>query len=152
MKFERFFGGVVLIGAVLAMGLFVCEQYWYLGFVPPQIRTAGAVRISGKSGFLSGCGVAIFHLSTATRDAIRRQGLAFLGPARAARQTTYEFWHETPMRAEMLGGMNCASLSRSLSDDVYKGAEKPGSYYAMEGQTILLVIPESKLVVFSYLD
>jgi|SRR6185312_15987970 len=152
MRLGRIFSGLAMTVVVLALAFFAGEWHWYVGFIPPQIRTAGAVRISWTTDFiLSGCGVAIFRLTAATRDAIRAQGLAFLASARVAKRTAYEPWAQTPMRAELLGGFSCANVRRSLSDSVFEGASKPGSFFTMQGQSTLLVIPESKLVVFSYL-
>src|SRR5262249_20742578 len=104
---------------------FASERRWYLGFVPPQIRTAGVVRISGTTGLFSGCGVAIFRLASETRDAIRRQGIAFLDSARTAERTAYEPWAETPVRSELLAGISCAKLRTSVSNAVYSGLSKP---------------------------
>jgi hypothetical protein len=152
MKHGRLLWGGIGAIALAWLLFYAWQEHWYRGFIPRPIRTTGALGISGEAGLRGGCGVAIFRLSNETRDAIRTRGLAFLGPVRRAERTSYDPWQETPVRSELLVGMACANVGRSLSDAVYEGVSKPGSYVAMGRSSTLLVIPDSKLVVFSYMD
>jgi hypothetical protein len=159
--------GEVILGMVSALALIaytadsVWEEHRYLGLIPSSIQTAGTLRISGQSDFREGCGAAIFRLSSRTRAAILKEGLAFLQSARQPRDhanDSYGQWQETPVPGSIghaestpiLLGVSCSKVSGSLERDIFIDLQSPGSYFTTKQAAALLVLPRSELVVFAY--
>jgi hypothetical protein len=142
----------------------VWEQRWYLSLIPADIQTAGALHIGSRTGFIEGCGLAVFRLAPETQEAILREGVQFLEHARQARghvdaYHSYDAWNATPIagglteRSEfaiLMMGMSCASLDESLIQQIEIAVNGLGSYYARKPEGGLLVAPKERLVVFAF--
>ena len=136
-------------------------QYpWYQGFIPEQIKISRAVNVSGKRYFLSSCGAAIFKMTDASAKRISQDGLIFLQDAiytrnRELAYPKYKQWKATPLEHAWTSdgywfGLNCSKASRTLTRKIFDAAKNEGSYYAVNSEGMILVIPHLKLVVFSY--
>lgn len=140
------------------------EVAWYEGMIPASLEIERTVMIDGRTGFIEGCGIAVFQLSPTTVDRIRPAGLAGLETARQARDHsdelhTYSQWRETPYAEtgdgmtlvdRWLVGRTCAKIDPSLDRSIDTALKSPGSYYATIHEAGLIVIPSLGLAVFSY--
>ena len=135
------------------------ERSHFIDVLPAAIEPAGAVLISGESGFREGCGVAVFRLSGEARDALKSLGLAALDEARQARGYAddyyhYEAWQSTPVLAgEISEGwppLACAAADEDLERRILLAMQSPGSFYTSKDEALLLVLPAEGLIVFGY--
>ncbi|NEU82092.1 hypothetical protein [Nostoc sp. UIC 10630] len=136
------------------------EYDWYSGIIPAKIDITYAIHIGGESYFREGCGAAIFRLSNATADAIDREGLDFFNDVIYSRKSkeryyTYTSWKETPVPNSWTSegswpGLGCSGASSLLLSKILAAASKKGSYYSTQDEGKILVIPNQKLVVFTY--
>lgn len=148
----------IIITVYVAWSAF--EYDWYSGIIPAKIDITYAIHIGGESGFLKGCGGAIFRLSNATADAIDREGLDFFNDVIYSRKSkeryyTYSSWKETPVPNSWTSegswlGLSCSGASDSLLSKILEAASKKGSYYSNKDEGEILVIPNHELVVFTY--
>ena len=135
------------------------ERSHFIDVLPAAIEPAGVVLISGQSGFREGCGVAVFRLSGATRNALKSSGLAALSEANQARGHAddyhrYEPWQSTPVLAgEISEGwppLSCADADADLERRILLAMQSPGAFYTRKREALLLVLPEEGLIVFGY--
>jgi len=140
------------------------EYFWYRGCIPKEIGVTFPVGISGKSGFREGCGAAVFLLSSSTNELIEKQGIDFFTNVKHARKSnkhyyTYATWSKTPVPESWISegcwlGLGCwnpiISLFMPVRKKIIDAAKKKGSYYSTKPEGEILIIPELKLVVFSY--
>ncbi|MEH1939640.1 MAG: hypothetical protein V7L01_05375 [Nostoc sp.] len=148
----------IIITVYAAWSLFQYNSY--SGIIPAKIGITYAIHIGGKTGFREGCGAAIFRLSNATADAIDREGLNFFNDVIYSRKSkeryyTYSSWKETPVPDSWTSegswpGLGCSGASSSLLSKILVAASKKGSYYSSIDEGEILVIPNHKLVVFTY--
>ena len=91
-----------------------------------------------------GCGAAIYRLSDYSTDEITNQNLNFFDSN----------WKETPIQKETLPvmnfGLDCSNASDTLLDKIDRSTNRNGSYYTYDRESVLIIIPEFKLAVFSY--
>lgn len=158
------------------VGCSAWETSFYRGAIPAEIGLSFGLATTGSTMSLwmvavpirhSACGGAIFKLSDATIAAIRARGLDVLKDARQGRdhtdksdrlfhRYTYEPWQATPLpfKWEFEGvawhGLECMNLERSLVRDINSAARAPGSFYTSGSSKRLLLIPDLKLIVFTY--
>lgn len=136
------------------------QYHWYSGIIPAKIDVTYVIHIGGETGFREGCGAAIFRLSNATKDAISREGLDFFNDVIYSRKSkeryyTYSSWKETPVPDSWTSevswpGLVCSGASSSVLSKILVAASKKGSYYSTIDEGKILVLPNDKLVVFTY--
>jgi hypothetical protein len=150
--------GLIIITVYAVWSVF--SYYWYSGAIPLKVGITYAIHISGQSGFREGCGAAIFRLSDATADAISRKGIDFFNDVIYSRKSkeryyTYKSWKETPVPNSWTSegawpGLSCSTVSRPLLSQILLAASNKGSYYSSKDEAWIVVVPNLKLVVFSY--
>lgn len=148
----------IIITVYVAWSAF--EYHWYSGIIPAKIGITYAIHFGGETGLREGCGAAIFRLSNATADAIDREGLDFFNDVIYSRKSkerryTYSSWKETPVPDSWTSevswpGLGCSGASHSLLSKILEAASKKGSYYSSKDEGEILVIPNRKLLVFTY--
>jgi hypothetical protein len=166
------------IVTALWLGWSVLKTNFYRGAIPSEIGLTFGLATTGSDSNLvaallpippKACGGAIFGLSSGTAEAINREGTAFLSNARQGRgydnksdrlyyYYSYVPWQETPLpdgwlAESLLGqwyGLSCMSLSNSFAESITKAAGNPGSFFTTGPSKMLLVVPELRLVVYTY--
>jgi hypothetical protein len=150
------------IAIALGLALSGCgfvNEVWYAGFVPDKIKITKSIAVEGEDGLTEGCGVAAFEIDAGTIARIRIEGLAFFDDARQGHRDdkpTYGPWQATSSKhitdIEGGGGFLCVrdTLPKSLLRTIEQATEKPGSFYAVRHEAMLLVIPDAQMVVFLY--
>jgi len=151
--------GLIVVALIGAWYLF--EDYWYRQAIPENIGLSYRISITSDSGLREGCGTAVYKLAGKTAESIKEQGLKFFeesGQARghSDRYYTYGEWMETP-RGDWARSENWSyelvcggSIGDSLYDDIVESGRTGGSYYSFMDEAVLMVIPDKKLVVFSF--
>jgi hypothetical protein len=152
---------LLLFAAYGAWRLF--EWHWYLGIIPDELGTRYAMHIGSESGFMKGCGLAVFRLDRSTTRRIETQGVQFLNQfARQSRKRqdayhTFQEWHSTPRPSDITDdqtlldpGLHCSGASKSLYRQLEQAVRAPGSFYAFGPEKVLVVIPSQQVVVLSW--
>lgn len=154
---------LVLVALSAAWGAF--EYRWYASIIPAEIGISHSVEISGQSGIREGCGAAIFRMDEATAARIAREGMGFLAGARQSRghddaYHRFEEWKPTPVRrrpgasageSALFAALGCSDADTGLRSDIRRSLEAPGSYYADGPEKVLLLVPDKRLIVLTYL-
>lgn len=140
----------------------VYEYAWYRGSLPRDVGVLWPIEISGKGNVFGGCGAVIFHLSPGTKASINKEGVTYFRNARQARKSSkfhyrYENWKETPLPRAFLGdgmwpGLACSDADIERKKAIVASAKMDGSYYSTKSNALLLVIPNRRIVVYSYFD
>jgi hypothetical protein len=167
--FKRSAGAQVLVASfllIIALWLLwgVLGTIYYRAAIPAEIGlTFGLATI----GSIDRCGGAILGLDEVTATSIRKQGLAFFKNPPQGRGITdpndqrhlaYEPWQRTPLPDGWVSesavgawlGLTCMGLSPSFTVLIAKAGHEQGSFYAVGGNKMLLVIPTQKLAVYTY--
>jgi hypothetical protein len=160
--------GIAVLAISIALGVYakyrIREVTSFMGLIPASLEIQRTVIIDGKTGFIEGCGAAVFELSPATLRQIQLRGLAALKDAHQARDYgdelhRYSQWKETPyietgdgmsLVDRWLAGRSCAKFDLAVDRGIETALKSPGSYYATIHEAGLIVIPKLKLVVYSY--
>lgn len=161
-------GRALLFSLQLLLGLLLClylaykvfERQYAIDLLPAGIEPAGVLLLSAESGGREGCGAAVFRLSKQTRARVQQEGLAFLQMARQARgydehYYSYGPWQATPVPDSYIseGGwlsLWCAEAGPSLARRIHAAMQRPGAFYSIKDEGMLLIIPEEGLIVFGY--
>lgn len=155
--------GVFSIFLLISGSLFVYEDYWHRKAIPENIGLSYRISIGTDSDFMfSGCGVAVYRLDSATYEQILEHGLAFFVSSTRARghisdYYKYSEWKETPRHdwrryEDWSYQFHCGNLSENLYKKILKYGKSQKSYYALRSESALMVIPEERLVVFTFND
>ncbi|WP_157365452.1 hypothetical protein [Zooshikella ganghwensis] len=148
---------------VITIGYWLYLDYWYRQAVPINIGLGSSISIVTDSGVLSGCGIAVYELDEKTYDKINKEGINFFSSSMQARghndsYYAYSEWKETPRedwkRPEnwsyqlLCGG----DISEKLFNKILHGGQSAGSFYSSKTAAHLMVLPNERLVVFTYYD
>jgi hypothetical protein len=154
--------------ASLAFLLFLCfadyEGFWYKRLLPEKMGITHRIAVEGDSGLMEGCGIAAFTLSDSTLEHIKKQGLKFFDDAlqsrRMASRITYQPWKMLPgdefeenilAAGFALRGERCApNFLNDWGAKVNEAATHSGGFYTTGHKSEILVLPQYKIVVFSY--
>ena len=164
-----------LVGAVIAawIGWSAFETNHYRAAIPPEIGLAFGLATTDSDSSLwtarlpippKACGGAIFGLDSATAAAIRAQGPAFFKAATRGRgyrgppgDGGYK-WQPTPLPDGWISwrlqgmwyGLSCMRLRPDYAQSISAAAAGPNAFYTTGPSTMLLVIPDQRLVVVTY--
>lgn len=158
---------IIAFTILLAMllGWYFYVDYWYRQAIPDNIGLARRVSIVTNSGIFSGCGIAVYKLDDKTYERIAIEGIDYFDDSKYARghpekrsYYTYGQWMETPRKdwkryEDWSYQLTCGgNLGESLFASILKSGNEAGSFYASKQGAHLMVIPEERLVVFTYYD
>jgi hypothetical protein len=140
---------------------FVITNYWqtsiYKGLIPPQLEFVDLIYHDGTtSGFIEGCGVAIFRLTDEVLHNIQASGLSYLDSDLNGRDRSgngkYEPWKNTPATNEewLFRGATCASDPPSILEQAQRAASEKGAFYTTGHEKDLVVVPSLGLLVLSH--
>ncbi|MFK3740906.1 hypothetical protein [Massilia sp. TN1-12] len=145
------------------------ESNSYRGLIPPEVGVANALLIEGKSGFMEGCGVAIFRLTPQMRERIKVQGLAAFDGSldqkdhvrpsveRRRWQDEMRSWEETPyvetgdgttMEDSWQVGFSCADQTSDLVRSITDALRQPGSFVRKLHEAAVVVVPALGVAAF----
>jgi hypothetical protein len=145
------------------------ESNSYRGNIPFEVDVADALLIESKSGFMEGCGVAIFELTPQMRERIKVQGLAAfdgsldqqaqVGPPNEMRrwQDKIRRWEETPyvetgdgltMEDSWQVGFSCADQTSDLVRGITDALRQPGSFVRKLHEAAVVVVPALGVAAF----
>jgi len=154
---------ILLLAVMAYLSWWGFEYFWYKGILPEKIGVSFPVSINGQTGFIKGCGAAIFMLKDSTVDSTKKEGIDFFKNATFSRSNkdhyhTFQPWMKTPApnsnRDGFMPGLGCSkSIIFSIipiKSWVHEAARKPGNYYTTKPEGEILVIPGRKIVVFTY--
>jgi hypothetical protein len=158
--------GAGVVGAWWLAGS-VMETRFYSGAIPPQLELAFGLASVGTNWSpaamvvrFEACGGAIFGITGATVEAIRKRGLEFFKDATQGRGSTdsngttqYQPWQESPLedswtRNGVWLGLDCLNSWRTGA--IVAAAQAPGSYYAVGRNRMLFVIPSESIAVYTF--
>ena len=157
---------LILVFLALYFGVSRWVAKGYEGKLPALLEVSETVEVGSSSGFMEGCGVAVFRLSKSTSKKILETGIEYFAEANKARElegheafNTYGQWRQTPIvessdnRRGYQGwrrGNLCGGLSSAVRESIRAAESRPGSFYAAKPEAILLVIPSLALAVFAH--
>jgi len=168
-----FFGCAALLFLAI-VGEWQFETNFYRRALPAELETEGLATTGSDFSLLrllmpirlEACGGAIFRLTERNVADIKRQGLSFFRAARQGRgyqegdpgyrSHIYQPWQEAPVPDSWVSegtwlGLACMNLGRDLTRSITSAARGPGVYFTTTtGGAFLVVLPEMKLVVFTY--
>lgn len=154
----------VLLSCAPYMGYKRWESNWYRSLIPSEIEVGNAVLIDGESGFLEGCGVAIFEITPQMRERMRLQGAATLNGTLAPKtqvRTTRDtrMWVETPyvetgdgmtLEDSWQTGLSCVKTNRDLVRVITAALRQPGSFVKKLHEAAVVVVPASGVAALVY--
>lgn len=101
-------------------------------------------------------GYAIFRVSEGSLVRIRRQGLAYFDAAQLGRDGKpyhqYQPWQATPTNEheQLFRGQSCAGEPSELLEQAQRAVGKDGAFFTIGHEQDLVVVPELRLLIYSY--
>jgi len=151
---------ILILFLSILLAWFIYEDYWFRKAIPENIGLNYRISIGTNSGPFSGCGVAVYKLDDNAYANIMNDGLNFFISSTHARGHSghkYGEWKQTPRHdwvrpKDWIYQLHCGNLADDLYSKILESGKSNGSYYSLMHEAALMVIPNEKLVVFTYYD
>ncbi len=134
-------------------------SYWKKA-IPSGIGISKNIDVGAEYSLFSGCGFVVFKVTPDTLSQINKYGIQALAGATESAYEDFSDWHNTPYPLAKEGeelmdfwqmGMSCGypDMDKELNTAVYEHLDKPGSFYSLSSHSVVIVIPDQGLVIFS---
>lgn len=110
--------------------------------LPVPLQASEVVQI-GEADY---CSAAVFRMPESVRQRLRAGGFKAVAPERGFR------WRDTPVEKPSIAPAHslCAGLLPGTRQAILAALDRPGSYYAIQGDATTLVLPDLGWVVYSF--
>lgn len=168
---------IVTITLTSAWKAWQSKQLLYL--VPPDMAVSKILYVSTKASGLgpggNEAGIILFEMPRLTREMIKREGISWLSGLSGSGKSwygQYPKWHETPFDPSVPkatdiwtmegcgheGGIAgymfrygvCIPLDHKIEETVNEALSSPNNFYAFGRIGMLVLIPDSDLIVYAY--
>lgn len=154
---------LIIIVTSIALLLWLFEKWQFNHWakaIPSNFEISKNIDVGAEYGLFSGCGFAVFELSTNTINKIKMYGIKTLNDSRKSELIDYSEWESTPdlmqvdenkMPSPWQMGMSCGlpSMNETLYYKIQDALEEPDSFYTLASDTGIILIPELKIIIIS---